>query len=108
MLFRYTFPISNYYGDGIFDKHVYFQGDSCPTFDQVKQSLLEEAQIEERLASENGFPCCDEYQQCLNVLELVKDDFPRVSGNCVHMSTSIESNGGFESVVASKIEPIQI
>lgn len=110
MLYRYTFPIENYYCDGVFEMKVYFEGDHCPTYQEVISHLRKAAKEEEKLAEDpyNG-PALFEIKQCLDIAKACRKDFPRVGGNLVGKNTFYDHpKYGKRSVNCDRIDPFRV
>lgn len=72
MIFRFSIPIPDYYRENVFYKQLYFEGESCPTLQQVKDFCQKEAETE----SSNLIPCT-EFADCLNSLNRIVGNWPQ-------------------------------
>lgn len=94
MIVKYCFPISDYYGDGIFYKNLYIECDDVsPSLERIKEILTLEHEKEVAMSidyPEYG-PYCFEYKQCLESLQYMIDcsEFPVVNKSKVGNSIVI-------------------
>ena len=113
MLVRFTIPIDNYYGDGVFEKHVYFECSRCPNLTEVRKALAIQNKEELELSIKNPTygPFCFEYSQCLDALDNLErpNDFPCVSeGHLVQTNCFVNHpKWGRQPLTATIIEPIK-
>jgi len=85
-IYRFIFAISSYDGDGIFEKHVYFDSDTCPTEEIVREALVKLRDRDAEYPEDIG-----EYAACLETMDrLTPDkDFPRLTTNAVRRSVQV-------------------
>jgi hypothetical protein len=108
-IYRFTFPIDDYYGEEVFEKHVYFVDDGCPTNGQVHSRLRELEKDEARMAESPGMggPICFEWRQCLEAASLAEEGLPylpSLTPNLVHASVYINHpRWGRQSISVQKI-----
>jgi hypothetical protein len=90
-MIKITIPISNYEGNGVFEKELYFE--RMPSLEELRKILQEEHQKEVEYSKdpEYGYHYanCFEYQECLEVLQTVSLDLwaELYVGNGVMMSS---------------------
>ncbi len=85
-VYRFTFPINDYYGENVFEKHVYFAGSRCPTHEEVVKRLQSLAKDEQRMCDEQiGGPHLFEYKQCLKAIQAIENGkkLPHICGDLI-------------------------
>jgi hypothetical protein len=84
-IYRFEFPIDDYYGEEVFTKQVYFEGARCPTHKEVVERLQQLADDEEKMANDPDIagPHCKEYAQCLLAINYAEEELPALAGNLV-------------------------
>ena len=111
MIYRFTIPIDNYYEAGVFDKHIYFEAETCPTYEEVKRALRFKHEEELKLSKEHPEygPFIFEFKQCLETLELTdSNNFPYATRRVVMTNCFVtHPRWGRQSIVVSVIEPIK-
>lgn len=114
MLVRFTFPIDSYYGDSVFEKHVYFECVSCPDLKEVRSALAAEDEKEQKLSKDNQEcgPFCFEYKQCLDVLDNLEkpNDFPSVVKDCLVQANCFVNHPkwGRQPLTVTLIQPLTL
>lgn len=107
-IFRYTFPIPNYYNDGVFMKHVYFEAEDCPSHPQVVAALKKKHSEEVELSREHPEwgPWVFEYQGCLTAIEQIKDDgiLPRCGKTQKQVNTFCNTDFGSHPLTCYRVE----
>ena len=106
MIIRYTFPIPNYEGNGIFEKHVYLEAKRCPTKEELKDLLTKLHEEEMRdVMKLGGYP---EYKDCLDCLNNICENspLPIVGIHVVETNTFCNTNFGRQPLVVKIINPI--
>lgn len=112
MLVRFTFPIDDFYGDGVFEKHVYFECTTCPSLEEVKAALGVEHKKEQLMSIQHPEwgPYCFEYKQCLDALENLERpmDFPCVGGSLIQSNVCVNHpRWGKQSLTVTAIQTLK-
>lgn len=110
MLICIIIPIPDYYGEGIFEKRLYFEcSTTSPSIKDLHEFLIKKNLEEQQLAETNPEwgPFCFEYNECIQVLQNV-NDIPVLNANSNIASSSItvrvNEKLGISSIVVKKIE----
>lgn len=102
-IFRFSIPISDYYGEGVFFKDLFFCRGTCPTRGEVIAAVKEAAAVDAQYPED-----CGEFSEVLEVLRLT-EDFPQVYGDLIHTNTRvIHPKWGDQPVSCSVISPLDI
>lgn len=105
-IFRFIFPITNYYGDGIFEKHVYIEAPTrqCPTKEQVRAILVREREKEMKWPEAAA---CDELGECLKCMDTV-ENWPWLSEAMYETNSFCETKWGRQPLTATRLMPYKM
>ena len=110
MIYCFEFPIPNYYGDGIFDKQVFFEGERCPSHSKVVSTLKRLSAETDRIMSDIGIGFDNEYAACLKCIKnIVKGEkLPHVYANLVQTNVFCHTEFGEKPLTVKRIGVIQL
>lgn len=119
-IYRFTFPIENYEGNGIFEQHIYFESKSCPTHEQVVEELKranqEEVETLKKFAEQDGrddyrsyyMGCKSSFESYLGIIEGMDEKLPYLCGRLVQTNTFCDTRYGRQPVSVSKLFPLRV
>lgn len=117
MITRYAFPIPDYYGKDISEQYIYFEGDECPTLEEVRQAL-QDLDAADLVAANKGYgPYLATHKHCLMCLDNLKGEFPRIYGSVVQTNSFVKPYPAVAkimgdrthlSLLVHRIDPIKI
>jgi len=81
-IFQVTIPVINYEGDGIFEQELFFEGEKCPSKEQVIEEVEKRHDRVPDLLEHGG------WNDCLKTLACVTE-WPYIGGNLVLSSTQV-------------------
>ena len=110
-LFLYTFPIPNDEGNGIFEKHIFLEGDKCPTRAEMLDILKK---IDRQHEKENKGTFAEGWEtephKCIECLKSVEaEDWPVcIPGHLIMTNTFCDTEFGRQAISCQIIEPFKI
>lgn len=110
MIYCFEFPIPNYYGDGIFNKQVFFESDNCPPHSEVVSALKRLSAETDRIMSDIGTGFDNEYAECLKCIKnIVRDGkLPYVYADLVQTNTFCNTDFGQQPLSVKRVETFKI
>lgn len=105
-IYKVSIPIANYFNDEIFFKEIYFQGTNCPTYEKLLDFLTRMNHWQHEQAEFNRDSQCNrfEYEDCLNSLKTMKDEFPYLTKNMFSSNTFVtHPKYGLQPLTVSRI-----
>lgn len=108
-LYRYTIPITDYYGEEVFFQNLYFEKNSCPTFTEVEKYL--ELRVDRLQAKQNtewyDGVSLGAHKELLDIVRKAQNDWPSLHDNLIMTNTHVQHpKFGKQPLSVKLIQPV--